>query len=132
MHMHTHMHAHTHTHVRTHTHTHTHTYTTILDRKARSKDGLTPLHIAACHLPWSHDTDTMTAAPTSAKLIQMLLQTDVSSVRDQLVAQEDLRKRTALHMACSRANVSAVQELLKHIEGMLSAVTCIVFVSLYF
>ena len=127
--MHMHTHTRTHTHAHTHTRTHTHTPPPKLDRTARTKDGLTPLHIAACHLPWSCDTGTKT---TSCDLIQMLLQTDVSGVKEQLKAQEPLRNRTALHMACSRANVSAVQELLKHIQGMLSVVTCIALVSLYF
>ena len=56
---------------------------------------------------------------TSREVIQLLLEPDEKSVvGDLLQAQEDLRKRTPLHLACSRANAPAVQELLKHIHGM--------------
>ena len=87
-----------------------------LDRTARSKDGLTPLHIAACQLSQGSDSSAETGG--AAKVIWLLLQTDVKSVRRLLVAQEDLRKRTPLHLACSRANAPAVEELLKHIHSM--------------
>ena len=101
--------------------THEHACTPLkLDRKASTKDGLTPLHIAACHLSRGSGSGAETggAADTSCEVIQLLLGTDVKSVRRLLVAQEDLRKRTPLHLACSRANAPAVQELLKHIHGM--------------
>ena len=94
-----------------------------LDREACTKDGLTPLHIAARPLPRGSGNSVETGGAadsmsTSREVIQLLLRTDVKSVRRLLVAQEHLRKRTPLHLACSRANAPAVQELLKHIHGM--------------
>ena len=117
---HTHAHAHAHAHTRT---------PPKLDRKVRTRKGLTPLHIAVCQLPRSPDAgeetgDSTDAKSTSRRVIQLLLRTDVESVRHLLVAQEYIRKRTPLHLACSRANASAVQELLKHIQ---STFNCIVW-----
>ena len=116
-----HMHIHMHTCTRTHTHTRVHTPPK-LDRKVCTIDGLTPLHIAACQLPRSSDAgeeagDSTDGKSTSQRVIHLLLQTDVKSVRHLLVAQEYIRKRTPLHLACSRASESAVQELLKHIQS---------------
>ena len=104
-----------------HMHIHTHTPPK-LDRKVRTKDGLTPLHIAACQLPRDSGKGKKTGDSTNARspnqqVIHLLLKTDVKSVRQLLVAQEYLRHRTPLHLACSRANASAVQELLKHIQS---------------
>ena len=121
-------------------HTHTRLCTPLkLDRKARTKDGLTPLHVAACQLPRGSRSSTETEGTadtmsTSHEVIQLLLQTDVESVRHLLVAQEYLRKRTPLHLACSKANAPAVKELLKRIHGMLQiSVSGIAYcVELYF
>ena len=107
------------------THTHARLYTLLkLDRNARTKDGLTPLHIAACRPPRGSCNSAETGGATdtmsiSQLVIKLLLQTDEKSVRCLLLAQEHLRKRTPLHLACSRANATAVQELLNHIHGML-------------
>ena len=110
------------------THAHTHIHTPLkLDRKVCTKNGLTPLHIAACHLPRGSGTgeeagNSTDARSTNQQVIHLLLQTDVKSVRHLLVAQEYIRKRTALHLACSRANASAVQELLKHIQSTFGSI----------
>ena len=117
---HTHAHAHVHAHTRT---------PPKLDRKVRTRKGLTPLHIAACQLPRSPDAgeeagDSTDAKSASRRVIQLLLRTDMKSVRDLLVAQEYVQGHTPLHLACSTGNAPAVQELLQHIQ---STFICIVW-----
>ena len=102
--------------------THTHMST---DPNVRTKDGLTPLHFAARHLPRSSDTVTEAkgasdAKSTSRQVIQLLLRADGESVGGQAIVHgaKDNQGVTPLHMACSRGNVPAVQELLKYIKGI--------------
>ena len=98
---------------------------TLPDPNVRTKDGLTPLHFAARHLPRSSDTVTETKGTTDAKstsrqVIQMLLRADGANAGDRSIAYaaQDNQGVTPLHMACSRGNVPAVQELLRYLKGM--------------
>ena len=99
-----------------HTCTCTYAHTTLTpDPDVLTKDGLTPLHIAACHLPRGNGTVTEGA---SHQVIKLLLEFKGKSAERRLKACNAQFKHTPLHMACSRANVPAVQVLLKHIQGM--------------
>ena len=60
----------------------------------------------------------------------MLLECNGKSVRDRLIAK-DSQWHTPLHMACSRSNVPAVQELLKYIQGMFMLKCLLLCVELY-
>ena len=108
----------------------THTHTPLIpDPDVLTKDLLTPLHIAARHPPQGSGAVTETdganyAKSISRQVIQMLIQSDEEGVRDSLIGKSHWRGiATPLHMACSRANVPAVQELLKHIQGMFPLVS---------
>ena len=117
--------SHVHTHTHPHTHTHTHTHTSIPDPDVRTKDNLTPLHVAACYL--THFSDQVTEADgasdgtTGHQVIQMLLEADGKSAIERLVVGQRHTAviGTPLHMAVSRGSVPAVQELLKHIQSTL-------------
>ena len=111
---------------RTHTHTCTHTHTSMPDPDVRTKDNLTPLHVAACYL--THFSDQVTEADgasdgtsTGHQVIQMLLEAHGKSAIERLVVGQRHTAviGTPLHMAVSRGSVSAVQELLKHIQSTL-------------
>ena len=95
---------------------------THVDPNVRTKEGLTPLHFAACHLPrtFTEATSAIDAQSTSREVIGMLLQEVQERVENQNIAfvTQDNQGITPLHMACSRGNVPAVQELLKYMKGM--------------
>ena len=101
-----------------------HAHIHLADPDVLTKDFLTPLHIAARYLPQGSGAVTEMESANYAKcisrqVIQMLIQSDEEGVRDSLIGKSHWRGiATPLHMACSRANVPAVQELLKHIQGM--------------
>ena len=94
------------------------------DPNVRTKEGLTPLHFAARHLPRTSDTVTEAkgasdAKSTSRQVIQLLLRADGERFGSRPIDHEakDNQGVTPLHMACSRGNVPAVQELLKYLQG---------------
>ena len=102
------------------------------DPNVCTKDGLTPLHFAARHLPRSSDTVTEAqgasdAKSTSRQVIQLLLRADGERVGSKKIDHKakDNQGITPLHMACSRGNVPAVQELLKYIKGILHLCVCV-------
>ena len=102
-----------------HTCTCTYAHTTLIpDPDVLTKDGLTPLHIAACYLPRGNGTVTETEG-ASRQVIKLLLESKGKSAERRLKACDAQFWHTPLHMACSRANVPAVRELLEHIQSIL-------------
>ena len=97
---------------------------THVDPNVRTKEGLTPLHFAARHLPrtFTMVTGATDAQSTSREVIHMLLQADGNTIGDQVIAHraKDSQGITPLHMACSRGNVPAVQELVAYMKGTCS------------
>lgn len=98
----------------------------LIDPNVQTKDGLTPLHFAACYLPRSSDTITNAerngatdVKSGSRQVIKMLLQADGEVLGSQGIAYgaKDNQGVTPLHMACSRGNVPAVQELLMYTKS---------------
>ena len=109
--------------------TRAHTHTPLIpDPDVCNKDGITPLQIAACCLPQGSDAamkadGASDGRPTSHQVIQMLLEADGKSVRERLVVGKfDIG--TPLQMASSRDHMTAVQELLKHIQSMFTLPMC--------
>ena len=93
----------------------------IPDPDVLTKDELTPLHIAACHL----ETE-----GACRRVMKKLLKSNGKSKEDRLKARDRQFWHTPLHMACTRANGAAVQVLLMHIQGMFPLVPLIAFCGL--
>ena len=101
---------------------HAHTHTPFIpDPDVCTKDLLTPLHIAAFYLPQGSGAVTETES-VSHQVIKMLLESYGKSAEERLKARDFQFMHTPLHMACSRSNVPAVQELLMHIQGVFTLV----------
>ena len=66
------------------------------------------------------------AKSTSRQLIRLLLRADGNKLGSQAihVGAKDSQGVTPLHMACSRGNVPAVQELVAYMEGIVQLLTC--------
>ena len=66
---------------------------------------------------------TSEAKSTSRQLVKLLLLADGNTMGSQAidVGAQDSQGVTPLHMACSRGNVPAVQELVAYMKGTLCA-----------
>lgn len=111
----------------TYTYAFTLTHTLLPDRRVRTKDGLTPVHIAAHNPPQGFGTGVMTGVPSDAEstnrqMIQLLLLYDGNSADEQRKMLTDRNVNAydwmPLHIACSTGNEPAVQELIKHFQSM--------------
>ena len=107
------------------------------DPNVRTKDSLTPLHFAARHLPRSTDFNMERAGASEAKstsrqLIRLLLRADGNKLGSQAiqVGAKDSQGVTPLHMACSRGNVPAVQELVAYMKGTLQCIREVVHITI--
>ena len=95
------------------------------DINIKTKDGFTALHFAARHLPRSTDTEEKEgqsdALSTSRLVVHSLLQAEtIYHCRPTQVAVKSSQGITPLHMACSRGNFPAVEEIVNHDASCIS------------
>ena len=90
------------------------------DTNVKTRDGLTALHFAARHLPRSSDTaereGLSDALSSSRDVIRSLLQAHKthSGCKPTNITIQNPQGITPLHMACSRGNLPAAEELVRH------------------
>ena len=93
-------------------------YLSCPDTNVKTKDGFTALHFAARHLPRSADAEEKEgrsdARSSSRLIVRSLLQAHINySCKPTNVAARTSHGITPLHMACSRGNLPAVEELIE-------------------
>ena len=91
------------------------------DTNVTTRDGLTALHFAARHLPRTSDVvereGQSDAFSSSREVIRMLLRAHIDHPgcsETSVTLKNSPQGMTALHMACSRSNLPAVEELVAY------------------
>ena len=97
------------------------TFNSFSDPNVTTRDGLTALHFAARHLPRSSDVaerkGQSDAFSSSREVIRMLLRAHIDHPgcsETSVTIKNSPQGMTALHMACSRSNLPAVEELVPY------------------
>ena len=97
------------------------TFNSFLDTNVTTRDGLTALHFAARHLPRTSDVaerkGQSDAFSSSREVIRMLLRAHIDHPgcsKTLVNLKNSPQGMTALHMACLRGNLPAVEELVAY------------------